>query len=100
MFSSTPKIVEQFALEWNDVQDRTLEFPLQYLLQDALDILYLTSNNRFCTDLSSIVYLIYFYFILLVSPVNEQWIINKNLIGRGATTAVSQLQWSQSLKDM
>ena len=41
-----------------------------------------------------------FYFILLASPVTEQWITNKCLIGRGAPTAVSQLQWSQSLKDM
>ena len=36
------------------------------------------------------------YVISLASPVTEQWIINKCLIGRGATTAVSQLQWSQS----
>ena len=43
---------------------------------------------------------ILFYFILLASPVTEQWITNKCLIGRGATTAVNQLQWSQSLKDM
>ena len=35
------------------------------------------------------------YVISLASPVTEQWIINKCLIGRGATTAVSQLQWSQ-----
>ena len=36
------------------------------------------------------------YVISLASPVTEQWIINKCLIGRGATTAVSQIQWSQS----
>ena len=41
-------------------------------------------------------YVMLCYVISLASPVTEQWIINKCLIGRGATTAVSQLQWSQS----
>ena len=40
-------------------------------------------------------YFILFYFILLPSPLTEQWIINKCLIGTVATTAASQLQWSQ-----
>ena len=48
-------------------------------------------------------HLFYFIFILLASPVTEQWTINKCRIGRGAITAVSQLQrlviepiqWSQ-----
>ena len=40
-------------------------------------------------------YFIYFYSILLASSFIEQW--NNR---QGATTALSQLQWSQSLKDM
>ena len=34
------------------------------------------------------------FFILLASLITKQWIINKCLISRGATTAMSQLQWS------
>ena len=41
-----------------------------------------------------------FYSILLASPVTDQLIINKCLVGTGAPTAVSQLQWSRSLQDM
>lgn len=37
-------------------------------------------------------YFFLFIFIFLASPVTEQWTINKCLIGRGAITAVSQLQ--------
>ena len=40
------------------------------------------------------------YSILLASPVTDQLIINKWLVGMGATTAVSQLQWPRSLQDM
>ena len=41
-----------------------------------------------------------FYSILLASPVTDPLIINKCLVGTGAPTAVSQLQWSRSLQDM
>ena len=37
-------------------------------------------------------HLYYIIFILLASPVTEQWTLNKCLIGRGVITAVSQLQ--------
>ena len=57
----------------------------------------LASNFRLSWHLLLI---LFYLFTLVASPVTEQWIINKCLIGRGATTAVSQLQWPQSLKDM
>ena len=51
-------------------------------------VLYFLCNPISVNSLHKKIYL-FIYFILLASTVTEQWIINKCLIGRGATTAVS-----------